>query len=180
MVASYFYRVYYLIYPYIAASGYHAFFFNNIYNFVYLRIFTISYLNFNKYFDRGIFEYFGPFGIYKLCRAFYTYSQKLFPFITLGILQMFLVIIMYFTYTILLITSLYIISVNIAIILASNLGLFIILIIYFYFYDYIINLGDIIEKIQLRYYEKKYLKEQQYINEQKYLKKKNIFGTRIR
>lgn len=48
--------------------GFHAAFFNVLYNFLFLSIFKISYECINKFLDKGFFEYFGPFGVYKLMR----------------------------------------------------------------------------------------------------------------
>jgi hypothetical protein len=47
---------------------YHAGGFNRIYNYSYLSIFKFSYVSVNKYLDKGLFEYFGPYGLYKFFR----------------------------------------------------------------------------------------------------------------
>lgn len=63
-----------LLYPIfinIASWGFHAGFFNTIYNYFFRILIHISYENINKYLDKGLFEYFGPFGIYKSFRWFH-------------------------------------------------------------------------------------------------------------
>lgn len=49
-----------------ASWSFHAGFFNNIYNKIFNLILNISYISINKYLDKGLFEYFGPYGLYKL------------------------------------------------------------------------------------------------------------------
>ena len=44
---------------------YHALFFNKLYNLLYLKIFDYSYIITSKYIDKGILEFFGPYGLYK-------------------------------------------------------------------------------------------------------------------
>jgi proton-translocating NADH-quinone oxidoreductase chain L len=57
---------YYKIYFNMFYIGYNAFFFNNFYNYIYIYFYKLSYLINIKNLDKGLFEYFGPFGIYKL------------------------------------------------------------------------------------------------------------------
>ena len=45
---------------------YHAGFFNNIYNNIFLYLFELSYYSINKFLDKGLFEFLGPYGFYKL------------------------------------------------------------------------------------------------------------------
>ena len=56
-------------------------FFNFIYNFFFLELFKFSYFINNKYLDKGYFEYFGPFGLYRffrlLARFFYSNPPSL-------------------------------------------------------------------------------------------------------
>jgi len=52
----------------LSGWGFHAAFFNVLYNFLFLSIFKISYDCINKFLDKGFFEYFGPFGVYKSMR----------------------------------------------------------------------------------------------------------------
>lgn len=49
-----------------ASFFYHANFFNKLYNEIFLFIFSISYHSVNKFLDKGLFEFVGPYGIYKL------------------------------------------------------------------------------------------------------------------
>lgn len=120
------------IYLNLAALGYHALFFNNVYNFIYLQTFIGSYLNFNKFLDKGIFEYCGPYGIYKLFRIFYLHSKNMFPLITLGIFQMFLAIALYLTYVILATASIFTIVFYMGSLFALHIGLFLILLVSVY------------------------------------------------
>lgn len=48
--------------------GYNAFFFNNLYNFIFIRLYKLFYIVNVKYLDKGIFEFFGPFGLYNLSK----------------------------------------------------------------------------------------------------------------
>lgn len=59
------YSNYYEKFYIFASWSYHAGFFNTIYNKILINILQISYININKYLDKGFFEYFGPFGVYK-------------------------------------------------------------------------------------------------------------------
>lgn len=58
-------RIFYSVLTKISSFFYHAGFFNTIYNNIFLNIFELSYWSTNKYLDKGIFEYLGPFGIYN-------------------------------------------------------------------------------------------------------------------
>lgn len=49
-----------------ASWSFNAGFFNNLYNKLFLLLLEISYISINKYLDKGLFEYFGPYGFYKL------------------------------------------------------------------------------------------------------------------
>ena len=53
--------------------AFNAGFFNTIYNNLFINIFFISYLNINKYLDKGLFEYFGPYGLYKFFRKIFIF-----------------------------------------------------------------------------------------------------------
>jgi proton-translocating NADH-quinone oxidoreductase chain L len=46
--------------------GYNAFFFNNLYNYIFIKLYKLFYIVNIKYLDKGVFEYFGPFGLYNL------------------------------------------------------------------------------------------------------------------
>jgi hypothetical protein len=54
---------YYLL---ISNVGYNAFYFNKFYNYLFITMYNIFYIVNVKYIDKGIFEYFGPFGLYIL------------------------------------------------------------------------------------------------------------------
>jgi hypothetical protein len=58
--------LWYWVFTKISSFFYHAGFFNTIYNNILLNIFELSYWSTNKYLDKGIFEYLGPFGFYNL------------------------------------------------------------------------------------------------------------------
>ena len=109
----------------ILAFGFHAGFFNTIYNNLYLYIFKLSYIQPNKFLDKGLFEYIGPFGIYK-----YFYNLKiLFPYIypvffTISIFIMFLFIIIFCS-------LIFFFYFQLIIILINNIGLIPILLLYF-------------------------------------------------
>ena len=53
-------------YKKISSFFYNSLFFDKLYNLIYLNILNYSYLVSSKYIDKGILEFFGPFGIYKL------------------------------------------------------------------------------------------------------------------
>lgn len=78
------------------AFGYHAGFFNVLYNNLFIILYNTSYSYNNKLLDKGFFEYFGPFGIYK----FFYNLKNLFPYaypflITISLFMMFLSIIIF-------------------------------------------------------------------------------------
>jgi NADH:ubiquinone oxidoreductase subunit 5 (subunit L)/multisubunit Na+/H+ antiporter MnhA subunit len=50
--------------------GYNAFFFNNLYNYIFISSYKLFYLVNVKYLDKGLFEYIGPFGLYDLINLF--------------------------------------------------------------------------------------------------------------
>jgi len=106
----------YNIWYYVAGFGYHAGYFNNIYNVIYIYIFKYSYSIFNKYLDKGLFEYCGPYGMYKLFLLANQSVKYLFPGLTSSIFYMFLSVNV-FIYTFLLV------DVYLHLIIASNLPL---------------------------------------------------------
>jgi NADH-ubiquinone oxidoreductase chain 5 len=80
----------------ISAFFYNAGYFNTIYNNWFLRFFQFSYITTNKYIDKGILEFFGPFGFYKLFRSLSKKSISLMPniiFFMLGWMFFFIVFI---------------------------------------------------------------------------------------
>lgn len=62
-------RILYPLWTRLATFAYHAGFFNTLYNVISINMLTISYKCANKFLDKGIFEYLGPFGIYKAARS---------------------------------------------------------------------------------------------------------------
>lgn len=100
----------YPIWYQLASFSYHAGFFNTIYNYIFLQILQISYVSTNKYLDKGLFEYLGPFGFYKVFRYFYylfEYSRPLVIFFS--IFFMFICSCMFCFYWIISISWMYII-----------------------------------------------------------------------
>lgn len=70
-VVGYLLKMRALIFPIIKviqSFGYHAGFFNNIYDKIFIKFYKNSYIFFTKYMDKGLFELYGPFGIYKIFR----------------------------------------------------------------------------------------------------------------
>lgn len=53
-------------YPFISNIGYNAFFFNNLYNNIFIIFYKLFYLINVKYLDKGLFEIYGPLGLYKI------------------------------------------------------------------------------------------------------------------
>jgi hypothetical protein len=71
-------RIYKELYPYwcnISAFFYHAGFINTIYNASFLKFISISYTHITKYLDKGFFEFFGPYGLYKGFRFMYFFCK---------------------------------------------------------------------------------------------------------
>ena len=69
-------------------------FFNTIYNSIFIKTFVLSYDIANKFVDKGLLEYFGPFGIYKGFRSFSYILQQYSPvflFFHISIIFFFLV-----------------------------------------------------------------------------------------
>ena len=64
---------------------YHAGYFNLIYNNIFLTFFEFSYITTNKYIDKGILEFFGPFGFYKFFRNFSINTKNFTPTIIFSI-----------------------------------------------------------------------------------------------
>lgn len=56
----------------ISSFFFHAAYFDLVYNNIFLNLLDVSYMTTNKYIDKGILEYFGPFGFYK---GFYSLSS---------------------------------------------------------------------------------------------------------
>lgn len=87
----------------ISNIGFNAFYFNNLYNFIFLSLYKLLYLINVKYLDKGIFEYFGPFGIYNInkfilnrCNFFFFHTINYSLFIQFFfILNIFLLLLFY-------------------------------------------------------------------------------------
>lgn len=65
LLYKYLYKYSYLYLVDIFGFFYHAGFFNCIYNYFFIWSYNWSYTLMQKYMDKGLFEYIGPFGIYK-------------------------------------------------------------------------------------------------------------------
>ena len=53
--------------------------FNILYNKIFICLYSVSYIIFTKYLDKGFFEKLGPYGIYKFSRFFGLRSYVLAP-----------------------------------------------------------------------------------------------------
>jgi hypothetical protein len=74
----------------IKSFGYHAGYFNIFYDVLFKNIYIASYEHFTKYLDKGLFEYSGPWGFYKLFKYLNKKSILLFPTIGTAIFYMFI------------------------------------------------------------------------------------------
>jgi len=70
----FFYNIYYTL----CNVGYNAFFFNNLYNIIFIFLYKFFYLVNVKYLDKGAFEYFGPFLLYQVNRYVINHISYLF------------------------------------------------------------------------------------------------------
>jgi NADH-ubiquinone oxidoreductase chain 5 len=64
------------LYNKVAPFFFYAFFFNKLYNFIYMSIFKYSYFISNKYLDKGLLEILGPYGLYKFFRILNDYFSR--------------------------------------------------------------------------------------------------------
>ena len=99
-ISSYFFLSYYYN---LCNIGYNAFFFNNIYNYIFIYIYKLFYIVNVKYLDKGIFEYFGPFGLYNInkyilnnCQIFFFHTITFTLFIKIFLLLNILYILNFF------------------------------------------------------------------------------------
>jgi len=106
---------------------YNAGFFNIIYNNIYIYILKISYISTNKYLDKGIFEYLGPFGFYKI----FKYLHKNFQFYNYSII--FFVIFFLFISTSIIFILIILFYYNAIYIIINNLGLIVIILLITFF-----------------------------------------------
>jgi hypothetical protein len=109
-------NAYRLIYPYwskLSAFFYHAGFINTIYNHQFLKLMNISYTHITKYLDKGFFEFFGPYGLYKGFYFLHYFLQlSWYSFISVTIFFMFLGICLFLTVLLSIVTNIYIIFVQ--------------------------------------------------------------------
>jgi hypothetical protein len=118
----------YQIWYNFASWSFHASFYNTIYNKLFIIILKNSYWQVNKYLDKGFFEYFGPFGIYKSIRLLH---QRLhftwYSVIFFSISFMFIGVTIFVGYWLFIISLIYIYIIK-------NLGLLPILFLSFFFF----------------------------------------------
>ena len=117
--------IHYHMYYFFASWSFHAGFLNTLYNKIFINIFEISYTGINKYLDKGFFEYFGPFGIYKFMRFLNKnlhFSQ--YSFISFTISFMFIGIILMIWYWLFIFSLAFLI-------LIKHFGIFCILVLFF-------------------------------------------------
>lgn len=104
---------YYPLWLNLGAFLYHAGFFNNIYNIIFLNIYNVSYIVTNKYLDKGFFEYFGPFGTYKFFYFLHHYFQNSWPLVIFfSIFFLFLAVCIFTCYWILFISAIHIVLIQ--------------------------------------------------------------------
>ncbi len=105
-----------LIYPFwcqFSAFFYHAGFINTIYNWSFEKLLVISYNSTTKYLDKGIFELFGPYGLYKGFHfIYYALKFSWLSSISIAIFIMFTGICLIFLYSYLIITSLFLVIIK--------------------------------------------------------------------
>lgn len=108
------YMVLYKIWFILGSWSFHAGFFNTIYNKLFLSIFQGAYWQINKYLDKGLFEYFGPFGIYKSIRFLHLrLNFSNYSIIFFSISFMFIGVILYVWYWVFIISLIYIYLIKI-------------------------------------------------------------------
>lgn len=123
---GWFYLFLYNMYFVLGSWAFYAGFFNTIYNRIFLNSFSFSYKHINKFLDKGFFELFGPFGIYKSFRNLhFSLKYSFYSLIYFSISMMFLGLVVFIWYWLVIFLSIYIV-------LIKNLGLFIIFLILWY------------------------------------------------
>lgn len=94
--------------------SFHAGFFNTIYNNFFIIILKNAYLQINKYLDKGFFEYFGPFGLYKSIRFLHIQLNfSNYSIIFFSISFMFVGVILFVWYWVIIISLLYLYLIKI-------------------------------------------------------------------
>jgi hypothetical protein len=97
----------------LSAFFYHAGFINTIYNHQFLKFINVSYTHITKYLDKGFFEFFGPYGLYKGFYFLHYFLQlSWYSFISVTIFFMFLGICLFLTIFLSIVTNIYIIFVQ--------------------------------------------------------------------
>ena len=85
----------------VASFFYHSGYFNTVYNNIFLNLLEVSYISTNKYIDKGILEFFGPYGFYKFFRNISLKTQSVTPtiiFFTVGWMFFFIVFFLSFLF----------------------------------------------------------------------------------
>lgn len=104
------------IYPYwckLSAFFYHAGFINTIYNFGFEKIMIVSYTAVTKYLDKGFFEFFGPYGLYKGFYFLYNFLRfSWYSVISISIFIMFIGICLLLIYLFVVFSNIYIVLLN--------------------------------------------------------------------
>lgn len=107
------YNYLYNLYCVIASWGYQAGFFNTIYNALLQKIFKMSYIEINKYLDKGFFELFGPYGAYKQTRRLHIalkFSCYSLIYITISMMFIGVIILVWYWLAVVLLLYVYIIK----------------------------------------------------------------------
>lgn len=100
-------------------------YFNVIYNYFFLVFFSLSYINYNKFIDKGFLEFFGPFGFYK----FFRYSSRIFS--KLQMYQVFFIIALMF-FSLIVFFLILILHVKFFFVVSNNVSLFLISLFFVY------------------------------------------------
>lgn len=127
------YRSLYLKWYVLAGWAFNAGFFNTVYNNIFSKMYFVSHTAICKYLDKGYFEYFGPFGVYKGIRVLHLMlSFSWYSIIFFSISFMFVGVTIFIWYWLA-------IAILIHTVLIKRLGLLIISIILFINYDKELN-----------------------------------------
>jgi NADH-ubiquinone oxidoreductase chain 5 len=119
---------FYSIFNKISYFFYYALFFDKIYNDIYKKILNFTYLISTKFIDKGILEYIGPWGIYKLFKYLNNKIQNFIAPLIFYYLFIFFFVLFLILFSIILI---YILNINI---FFEHLGLILIIYIILFIY----------------------------------------------
>ena len=104
------------IYPFwckLSAFFYHAGFINTIYNYGFEKIMIVSYTAVTKYLDKGFFEFFGPYGLYKGFHFLYNFLRfSWYSVISISVFIMFIGICLLLIYLFVVLSNIYIVLLN--------------------------------------------------------------------